>query len=495
MNTRSVEATPAEAVARLSGLPAHTPILVDLDETLWLENSTERFLDQLRPSSVFRVLLWLMDVLKPWRIYGGLPQRPFYRLLCVLLLAPWTYWRWRKVLATLAPHYANHALLQALQGRKVVVVSFGFDFIVRPLVAALRPQTPVIACRFGFADRRLGKPALLIRQQKLLQDTFGAGFSVDQAAFITDSSDDADLLAQVAHPLRVVWPEATCTPALAWAYAPLVYSERLRRPNQRYFLRAPLQDEYTVSLLAAWPVVAAPLWLVPGFLLLLLGLWCLYEQGYVDNDDLSRRFPEDNHGQRDRPEILAYGRPVWQPFLWCLGFSVLGLFAVQCATGKPWPLLAASWAGILLAVAVFYYLYNRLNRRTRVVIFAGFHALRLFALSVLTGLSKPGFFMLLSVLVHRQFEDYLAKLDLQKKPDPRDLFLIRTYLFVLFVAADFLLFGYNHQDAVWATALLAYAVFRARREWRAFFHATQWLGGANHAAKPEAKPQIKGEKG
>ena len=69
----------------LATIRAHGgPVLVDLDETLYLRNSTEDFLDCARPGLIALILLRLLDALRPWRLSGGEATRAggisFFRL-------------------------------------------------------------------------------------------------------------------------------------------------------------------------------------------------------------------------------------------------------------------------------------------------------------------------------------------------------------------------------------------------------------------------------
>ena len=56
------------------------PLLVDLDETLYLRNSTEDFIDCAWPGLLALLLLRVLDVLKPWRLTGGINTRDTWRV-------------------------------------------------------------------------------------------------------------------------------------------------------------------------------------------------------------------------------------------------------------------------------------------------------------------------------------------------------------------------------------------------------------------------------
>jgi hypothetical protein len=66
------------------------PVLVDLDETLYLRNSTEDFIDCARPAllALALLLLRILEVLKPWRLTGGINTRDTWRLCAISTLFP-----------------------------------------------------------------------------------------------------------------------------------------------------------------------------------------------------------------------------------------------------------------------------------------------------------------------------------------------------------------------------------------------------------------------
>ena len=72
------DASPDNAIAAIS---AHDgPVLVDLDETLYLRNSTEDFIDCARPGLLALMLLRLLDLVGPWRMIGGEQTRDVWRV-------------------------------------------------------------------------------------------------------------------------------------------------------------------------------------------------------------------------------------------------------------------------------------------------------------------------------------------------------------------------------------------------------------------------------
>ena len=102
----------------LEAIRAHEgPVLVDLDETLYLRNSTEDFVDCARPAVLALLLLRVIDVLKPWRLTGGINTRDSWRVCTISTLFPWTAWRWRVKASIFGERYLNQELKEALVSR------------------------------------------------------------------------------------------------------------------------------------------------------------------------------------------------------------------------------------------------------------------------------------------------------------------------------------------------------------------------------------------
>src|ERR1017187_5011174 len=152
----------ASPEAAIAAILAHDgPVLVDLDETLYLRNSTEDFIDCARPALLALILLRLLDSLRPWRFTGGEQTRDVWRVRLVSTALPWTRWRWRKRVGRLAQRFGNQRVIAALKSRPdpPIILTAGFEPVVAPLVAALGfPDARIVAARLHtFDDRRLGK--------------------------------------------------------------------------------------------------------------------------------------------------------------------------------------------------------------------------------------------------------------------------------------------------------------------------------------------------
>src|SRR3954454_13438897 len=125
----------------LATVRAHEgPRLVDFDETLYLRNSTEDFIDCARPCLLAVLLLRVLDVLKPWRLTSGIATRDTWRVCAISCFFPWTSWRWRLKVPIFAERYLNHELKAALEvdiRPPPIIVTTGFKSIVAPLLIAM----------------------------------------------------------------------------------------------------------------------------------------------------------------------------------------------------------------------------------------------------------------------------------------------------------------------------------------------------------------------
>jgi hypothetical protein len=71
-------------------------LIVDLDHTLYLQNSTEDYIGTARPAVVASFALQVLGVLKPWRLTGGRTTSDLWRVVVLTSLLPWTLWLWQR---------------------------------------------------------------------------------------------------------------------------------------------------------------------------------------------------------------------------------------------------------------------------------------------------------------------------------------------------------------------------------------------------------------
>jgi nitrogen fixation-related uncharacterized protein len=280
----------AEPKAALEALSHHDgTLLLDLDETAYLSNSTEDFLDSASPGLAALLLLRLLDAIRPWRWTGGEVTRDLWRIRLVGTFIPWIWILWRRRVKSLAAQFANQPLLDAVARRTgpTLFVSAGFQPIVAPLIAALGfPEARIVASRLSTTEDRLrGKFATAL-------DALGEE-TVAKSMVLTDSLEDLPLLNWCARPLWTVWEDARYRPALSRIYVPGQYLTHVKRPGQRYILRGIFLEDFALWVLCSILHAPSPVTHVIGLLALLISFWAIYEGGYVDNDRVAHRHEKD----------------------------------------------------------------------------------------------------------------------------------------------------------------------------------------------------------
>ena len=219
--TSKVIDSPADSIEAVES--AKTPIVLDFDETLFLRNSTEAYLDAIYPRPLGAALLLALKLVRPWR---WLPARvrkdefskDWFFVLSATLLFPWTPFVWRYKAKSLAKAYWNRPLLEAIAHNpdaQVIVATLGFSWIVNPLMKHLpngvkgKVKTTAIACGLfsGASDRAKGKLAMVTEEV--------GEATLSEAVVVTDSMTDAPLLSVVKTPCLVVGPDAKYVPAMA----------------------------------------------------------------------------------------------------------------------------------------------------------------------------------------------------------------------------------------------------------------------------------------
>jgi hypothetical protein len=432
------------------------PILLDLDETLYLRNSTEDFIDSARPRLLALMLMRLLDLIKPWRWTGGEVTRDVWRVRLICTCFPRTARHWRSRVAALAARFTNLRLMAALGtlGRTPIIATVGFEPIVAPLIAALGlPGARIIAARLScFDDRRVGK-------LHLVASALGAD-TIRRALVLTDSARDLTLLDACARPLRAIWPEARYRHALSGVYFPGQYITLVKHPGARYIVRGVLQEDFAFWVLSSVAIAALPLWHVAGLALLLLSFWVVYELGYVDNDLVGARFeamPKLTQAFHDSPVAT----PRWQPWLWATGSAALGILCVRWPE-PPSVIDAGLWAAVLLTTFGWFRLYNRMDKGTRVWLFAGLQFARSTAFVALVPIVPSGALALGAHVLAKWVPYHVYRLGGKAWPEA-PLHLIRLMFFVVLLLMGQMVQGNALLDAS-ALALLAWNLFRARQE-------------------------------
>ncbi len=480
-------ADPIETVRRaLQATSADTAVIVDFDETLWLRNSTEEFLRELRPRALAWLVLALLELIRPWRLVGGRTRQHLYRdwlrsLVCIVLL-PWSLVAWRRRAPALAARWRNEPLLALLRERGGVplrVATFGLGVIVAPLLRHIAPDATLFAAGSLWSGHRIriaGKAAWI-------EDRHGSEV-ITRATVITDSEADADLLRVCCTPVLVRWPQAEYRPALSGSYVPFLYTQRAKRPGANYMLYGVLLEDVMLLWLAfAW-IMPDPLIGAAALLFLHLSFWTVYEIGYVENDT---RAAAREAAPVVAAESAAHATRLdpWRAWLVAslLALPGLALLVLRVPAAMRWPLpdappgvlLAgslAAWLVYLAAARGAYLVYNRLDVASRGIFYLVLQLLRTVGYALLLPLNAVGACALLSLVLARWVK-YLVYRDTGTRLAEDQRFLSVIFYCVLAgtgVAVDARMFV-----GVQGAAVLAWLCIYAHRRLRAVLRQVRLL--------------------
>ncbi|USD36070.1 haloacid dehalogenase-like hydrolase [Ferrimonas sp. SCSIO 43195] len=466
--------TPEQALQNLAQLPDSTPLLVDFDDTLWLRNSTELFLASVAPKLLISIVLQLLDLLRPWRWIGGQEQRHYrdlIRIKVVLFVAPWAKRQWQKQAAEVGGRYLNRELYDLLLSRDnpIYLLSYGFDFILAPLLDAMGCEWPlVVSSKLGSAIelRIKGKGAMAI--EALGRET------VRRSACVTDSLLDRDLLESCSVGIWVQWPESVAQRAGLDPMLPFVYLKKVKRPTESYFTRAILGHDY-LTLLLVFAIANPYPWQTAACLLgFVLAYFCAYEVGYFENDRLGLRY-EDKPKVSDNYRLLAGGFRPWFAWMWAL---VLAVFpAWLAAQGSSWLpeafalqgaqatlLVWAVFVAFLVVVRCVFAWFNRIRETGRVVPMLILQLARTAGYLVLFSTSIVGVLFCVSHGLAKWIPYVVYRFGGSRKGMPNHLF--NLLILVLLLGAVAISGGLSWQQLTqWhALVILAYAGLRAAKD-------------------------------
>jgi hypothetical protein len=256
-------------------------VYLDFDHTLFLWNSTEAFLNEARPSGLMAPLLKVVSGFVPWKFIGKngyFVWRDAVRILLVVLLAPWTAGRFRRAAPEIYAQGRNLLLEDAVRGidpARVVIVSFGVDWIIRALLKGSAIERAAIV-----APGLLAQPGARSRGKIALLRKAGYEINPDTDIVVTDSAkDDADLLQATRHGHVIRWMAEITTPALANAYFPFFYTAKIKR-TPGFLVKQIFLEELPVLLLM-FAVLSGPyvLHLLACLTLMFIAYMLVYEIG------------------------------------------------------------------------------------------------------------------------------------------------------------------------------------------------------------------------
>jgi hypothetical protein len=345
-------------------------VLVDFDHTLFGSNSTEQFLAYARPRCVVSVLLAIVRELLPWG-YGSPKKwtrtRDYLSVLSVAILLPWNLWRWKQRAPAIFREHENTdltALLSDALPKRVAIISFGFAFLIRPMIA----HSPWRECRLISMPMWIKSTRLFRGKLDMAAGLFSTA-EIGSAIFVTDSEDDRDLLTAVGTPvlIRPVGPPLAAEKTM---YFPLRYT-RIAKFSSDYVFDQFFFVDFLSLVLATqpWPQMQ---WL--GILVALVmqgSLFSVYEIGYFENDMYST-------SREKKPSVtpkvaqfrdFPLPRHAWR---WALSLGVVGAALGMLAYPPRYdPRLLfvhtlLTWGAMLLGLRAIFWVYNRQRELTRI---------------------------------------------------------------------------------------------------------------------------------
>lgn len=434
LSTSHVAQSCKQTIAAVVSAPEDSPLIVDLDETLFLRNSTQEYLHSIYPRPLGAAFLVGAKALKPWRwlpaSFGPTDvARDWFLVVAATIVFPWTWlvWRWRA--KKLAGRYCNRTLVQAIDANpdaQLVIMTRGFDLVVSPLIRHF-PMRAVKNNSFQIVSSHCWrwKENRFAGALEMVSAMLGEA-AVARSVVITDSADDIPLLESSAMPCLLKWPEAAFVPAMADMYIPLFYSEKVKNPGKAHFIKRVIFGHWAFGVIA-WSVLSPhPVLNAVSLFLLTLSYWCVYEIGYQENDAVGEKYEH-------KPTLSsAYGQyksridlsTPW-PWFWAIALAVPGivLFAlsqetmplgmlieglVQPDSVMTGPLLKDTlirnsivWLAYLGAIRATFWVYNQANETSRIWIYPFLQVQRLFGFALLAGTSAVGAMLLMAFVISR----------------------------------------------------------------------------------------------
>lgn len=363
----------------------NSAVYCDFDYTLFRSNSTELFIANCKPAIVVAVLDFLVRRCLPWRLtrlHHWFRVRDYACCLALLVLTPWNFRRWRRIAPALFEQYASPGMRKALQAISVdrlSIISFGMAFIIRALLRDSRwHSVPLVATTL-----RPRSSLLVSGKRAILDDAVGAD-AVARAAFITDSLDDADLLAAVETGI-LIEPQGPLFLAAEHLYLPLRYTARAKY-TRSYVLDQVVLVEFTLLVISICRSVDE----LPEVLLaagsLFLSLMCVYEIGYFENDIKATRLEESPRVtaavERYRSYPIEPGAWVWASMLAGLGVATMFVSGMIVSKAQAVGALLA-WAAAMVTLRLTFRLYNGPDLVRRLYLYPLLQALKFLPILVL----------------------------------------------------------------------------------------------------------------
>ncbi len=239
-------------------------------------------------------------------------------------------------------------------------------------------------------------------------------------------------------------------------YIPLFYSEKVKRPDKKYFLNNIIGEDFIIIVLSFIYSSSHFLSNLTGLFFLQMAFWCIYELGYIENDVIGEKF-EDKAVLSYNYQSYEVSFGFWQPWMWSLVLSVLGI--ISLAKDRAFRNITFSflpneysfnllwfckelicWTAFLLILRFVFYIYNHINKQSRIWLYLVLQAFRYCGFLVVVSTNIIGLMFLLSCVLTRSIQyilyRYLGGINSSWPMDfPRYFFCLLIYLVFVAVLA------------------------------------------------------------
>jgi hypothetical protein len=201
---------------------------------------------------------------------------------------------------------------------------------------------------------------------------------------------------------------------------------------------------------------------VIGLSFLLLSFWIIYERGYVDNDQTGARFEKSPKLSAAFAEDMV-ATPTFEPWIWALLAGAAALYVLR-APHLPSPLDFVHWYAVLAATYGCFWLYNRLDKSSRVWFYAVLQFARTAALVAVVPMTMSGTLAIAANTLTRWVPYYVYRRGQLAWPEGH--YQITRLMFLVFIVISVALAGGARNLFHLRTLgpILIWATFRARKE-------------------------------
>ena len=369
-------------------------LIFDFDHTLLGANSSELFISNAVPSFAAAILDVTIRGGIPWRI---LPVTHPHRvrdwacILSICLLMPWNIILWirkaPRLFRKLEIELISSALTREAKEHSVII-TFGTKFVVRSLLRGSEWESTKL-----IGNPLLGHMSYFTKGKLALAQE---GIGLDQlrgATFLTDSSDDADLLGAVKNGI-LIQPQGEAKASSQTNYFPLRYTANVKYPR-RYVLDQLLLVDVPLLIMSvnysSLPIFGGAI----ATILLYLSVMCVYEVGYFEND---MKASTKERSPTIGPLAHKYkGYPIRDGFYWAFAFSAIAhaiLYFETAASTREVIYRAVVWMLALTAIYAVFKTYNALQPSRRVFMYLLLQISKYISCFALVPLSFLGTFLI-----------------------------------------------------------------------------------------------------